>query len=117
MNILDHLHNFCEFGAKDGRLGPAHISLYMALFDFWRGQQFVSPFYISRAELMRLAKINGNATYQKCIKDLDELGYIWYNPSHNPHKGSEVSMVDLTKMILTEDMHTSSEKFSTTCFP
>jgi len=117
MNILDHLHNFCEFGANDGRLGPAHISLYMALFDFWREQQFVSPFYISRAELMRLAKINGNATYQKCIKDLDELGYIRYKPSHKPQKGSEVSMVDLTKMILKTDDNTALEKFSTACFP
>jgi hypothetical protein len=83
----------------------------MALFDFWREHQFVNPFTISRARLMQLSKINGNATYQKCIKELDELGYILYRPSHNANKGSEVSMVDLTKMICKDENGTRQKVF------
>ena len=28
----------------------------------------------------------------KCLKELDQFGYITYKPSHNPSKGSTVSL-------------------------
>ena len=39
---------------------------------------------------MEGAKINGLATFHKCIKDLNEFGYIRYLPSRNPTVSSQV---------------------------
>lgn len=45
-------------------------------------------------ELMRQAKISGMATYHKCMRDLNELGYIRYIPSYNPILGSLVYVLN-----------------------
>lgn len=76
----------------DDRLNPAHISLYLALFQFWNLSRFRNPVSICRADAMRLSKIGSRATYHKCIKDLHNWGYLEYMPSHNPYKGSRVYM-------------------------
>ena len=46
-----------------------------------------------RAELMRLSKISGIATYHKYIKELAEGGYIVYKPSYDPNVMNEVILV------------------------
>lgn len=50
---------------------------------------------------MRVSKIASFATYHKCIKDLDAKGYIKYEPSYNPFKGSLVHIIDLTNELKT----------------
>ena len=40
--------------------------------------------------MMKLSKIAAYGTYHKCIKDLQDFGYIEYLPSFNPYKGSLV---------------------------
>src|SRR5437762_8742546 len=76
--------------AKDKRLLATHVSLYTALFICWQRQGFAEPFAVCRRELMGFSKIASVATYHKCIKELDEYGYIRYQPSFNPKKGSMV---------------------------
>ena len=44
---------------------------------------------------MRVSKICSNATYHKCIKELNDYGYLEYIPSFNPYKGSLVSLFNL----------------------
>ncbi len=44
---------------------------------------------------MRVSKICSNATYHKCIKELNEYGYLEYFPSFNPYKGSLVNLFNL----------------------
>jgi hypothetical protein len=39
---------------------------------------------------MRISKISSKATYHKCLKNLHALGYIEYQPSYNPFRGSHV---------------------------
>ena len=80
--------------AKDKRLLATHVSMYTALFVCWQRQGFAQPFAVSRRELMVFSKIASIATYHKCIKDLDEFGYIRYQPSFNPKKGSLVYWPD-----------------------
>ncbi|MFT5779785.1 MAG: hypothetical protein ACI837_002744 [Crocinitomicaceae bacterium] len=41
---------------------------------------------------MRLSKIGSANTYTRCLKQLDEWGYIQYLPSYNPLKGSIVNL-------------------------
>lgn len=41
---------------------------------------------------MKISKIGAGATYHKCITDLHHWGYLKYEPSHNPLKGSLVHL-------------------------
>jgi len=51
------------------------------------------PFSISRSEMMENAKIQSNATYHKCVRDLVKFGYIRYVPSYHPVIGSLVWII------------------------
>lgn len=90
MNYIRHLTGFFDKIQHDDRLNPTHISLYLALFQFWNLNHFKNPISISRNEMMKLSKISAYGTYHKCIKQLQEFGYILYEPSFNPFKGSMV---------------------------
>lgn len=92
MNYIRHLTGFYDRIQSDNRLNPTHISLYLALFQFWNLNHFQNPISISRNEMMRLSKISALGTYHKCIKQLQEFGYIVYEPSFNPYKGSLVHL-------------------------
>lgn len=91
---LTYLSKFFNTATKDNRIGATHISLYMALFQFWHLNHFENPISFTRQEVMPLAKINGRATYHKCINELHEYGYIKYVPSYNPVLKSIVYFVD-----------------------
>ena len=93
MNYIKHLNGVFEQFSKDSRLNPTHITLYMALFQFWNFNRFPAVFYINREEIMRMAKIGSKATYHRCLKNLHDWKYILYLPSHNPYKGSQIKML------------------------
>ncbi|WP_297986090.1 MULTISPECIES: transcriptional regulator [Epilithonimonas] len=92
MNYIRHLTGFYDRIQEDDRLNPTHISLYLALFQFWNLNHFRNPISISRNEMMKLSKISAYGTYHKCIKELHQFGYIDYLPSFNPYKGSLVHL-------------------------
>ena len=92
MNYIRHLTGFYDKIQQDERLNPTHISLYLALFQFWNLNHFQNPISISRNEMMKLSKISAFGTYHKCIKELQIFGYIEYIPSFNPYKGSLVNL-------------------------
>lgn len=100
MNYITHLTAFFERASTDTRLSATHISMYMSLFQFWNFNRFKNPISISRSEVMKISKISAIATYHKCIKELNAFGYIIYEPSYNPFKGSLVKMLDFEKGII-----------------
>ncbi len=83
---IPQLSNFYNVIKDDNRITTTHISLYMALFERWNKKGFEGPVNFRRHDLMESAKINGLATYHKCIKDLSSFGYIRYLPSYDPAK-------------------------------
>jgi len=95
-NYIRHLTGFFYKVAIDRHLNPTHISMYIALFQFWNCNRFRNPISISRDEIMRISKISSYATYHKCLKLLDASGYIKYEPSFNPFKGSHVYLFNLS---------------------
>jgi hypothetical protein len=95
MNYIKHLTGFFDKVIQDDRLNPTHISLYVALFQFWNVQRFKNPISISRDEVMRVSKICSKATYHKCMKDLHQFDYVLYDPSYNPFRGSLVTIIDM----------------------
>ncbi|MFA5297467.1 MAG: hypothetical protein WC389_04590 [Lutibacter sp.] len=92
MNYIKHLNAVFEQFSKDSRLNPTHISLYVALFQFWNYNRFPEEFYVNREEVMKFSKIGSKSTYHRCIRELDSWKYLIYNPSHNPFKGSKVRL-------------------------
>jgi hypothetical protein len=112
MNYIKHLSGFFDKVANDKTLNPTHVSLYMSLFQFWNCNRFKNPISISRDEVMRISKISSKATYHKCLKNLHSLGYINYEPSYNPFKGSHVYLLNLSdelKPMLKKDRNSSSK--------
>jgi hypothetical protein len=75
---------------KDERLMATHVSLFAGLFVHWQRSGYSSPFPVTRRELMAHSRIASIATYHKCIRELDEYGYIRYQPSYHPKQGSLV---------------------------
>ena len=94
VNYIKHLNGVFGQFSKDSRLNPTHISLYVALFQFWNTNYFKPEFFINRDEIMQCAKIGSKSTYHRCIKELHHWNYIVYTPSHNPFKGSRIKMFD-----------------------
>lgn len=112
MNYIKHLTGFFNCIAAEKSLNPTHISLYISIFQCWNINRFKNPIIISRHEMMRASKIFSTATYHKCIKDLQRLGYIDYNPSFNPNSGTSItihSLLDGSKLKLKDDEPTSSK--------
>ena len=93
MGEVEELTRFFSAIREDNRIGTTHISLYMALFQFYNLNHFLNPVNITRAAVMEVAKISGLATYHKCIKDLVELAYIRYEPSYNPAIGTQIHLL------------------------
>lgn len=87
---IDQLTSFFASIVDDDRITTTHISLYMALFRSWNINNNQNPVSINRQNIMKVAKINGQATYHKCLKELTKLGYIEYIPSYHPVFGSQV---------------------------
>jgi len=110
MNYIKHLTGFFEKVAQDGTLNPTHISLYIALFQFWNFNRFRNPISISRDEVMRISKISSKATYHKCLKNLHAMGYIDYQPSYNPFRGSHVVMFDFAGEMMPVLKNTRTHK-------
>lgn len=95
--------------ASDNRLNPTHVSLYLALFQYWNLARFKNPVSISRDEIMRLSKIGSKVTYHRCIKDLHNWSYLRYDPSHNPFKGSHVYMFNFCTSNGQAEIHSNTK--------
>ncbi|SHM44625.1 hypothetical protein [Flavobacterium xanthum] len=101
MNYIKHLTGFFNKINNEKNLNPTHISLYLALFQCWNVNRFKNPTGISREEIMKSSKINSKATYHKCMRELQILGFIEYNPTFNPHSSSNVNMINFSDEVKT----------------
>lgn len=97
MNYILHLSAFFSYVKADNRLTCAHVSLYMALFQYWNYNRFRNPFPVYRDNIMQLSKIGSKDSYYRCIKDLHQAGYIFYNPSVSKFHPVKISIVRLDK--------------------
>lgn len=95
MEQLKELTSFYSAIKSDPRIGTTHISLYMALFQFYNLNRLSNPILLTRTAVMEVAKVSGLATYHKCMKDLVEYGYIDYLPSYNPAISSQVHLLKI----------------------
>src|SRR5690242_2080048 len=90
--LANELLHFFDAVREDSRIGPVHISLFIAIVRQWNKNNCQNPVCISTREIMSLSKISGRATYYKSLKELHEYGYIKYKPSHDCLTGSFVQL-------------------------
>ena len=96
MNYIRHLSAFFfRHTKRDTRLNANHISLYLALFQYWNLNRFQNPLHISREEVMAICGIGSKNTYHKCLKELHEYGYIYYRASLSKFQKSTIHIVKL----------------------
>ncbi len=81
---------FVEAIQNDPRITPYHISLFVAIVHFQGDSGSGHQKYAFSHELMPLAKISSGRTYHKCIRELEEFGYIQYEPSFDRFLGSRI---------------------------
>ncbi len=95
MELFPQLTAFFEAIAEDPRISTTHICVYMALLQQWNKNGGINPFMILRNNIMKASKINARFTYNKCMNNLQEYGYITYQPSSNPFVFSTVYLKGL----------------------
>jgi hypothetical protein len=90
MKVFGPLADFFLAVREDGRMGPTHVSLYLALLNSCNVSGGQNPVVITREEVMKAAKIKARQTYNQCIRELHCYGYIKYRPSFHPTGGCMV---------------------------
>jgi hypothetical protein len=79
--------------SKDGRITVWHMAALFAIVQLSDCNDIAKPIFISRKKVMNMAHINNFVTYHKCIKELQQFGYIEYFPSYHPAIGSKVHLL------------------------
>jgi hypothetical protein len=97
MNYIRHLNAFFSFVRSDNRLTSSHVSLYLALFQYWNFNRFQNPFPIYRENIMQICKIGSKNTYHKCLKDLHATHYIIYQAGITRHQPVKITIIRLDK--------------------
>lgn len=95
VNYIRHLNAFFSFVKADNRLTSSHVSLYLALFQYWNFNRFQNPFPVYRENIMQLSKIGSKNTYHKCVKQLHLAQYIIYHPALSKYQPVKISMIRL----------------------
>jgi hypothetical protein len=94
MEILKPLSDFFKAIENDYRISITHIGIYVALLQFRVGKGFINPIQAYRCDIMGIAKISSPKTYYKCMRELNEYGYIKYEPTRKRNQGSKIYFVD-----------------------
>jgi hypothetical protein len=90
MEFIVPLFHFYSAAVHDPRIGVTHISLFLALLHRWYTAGGTNPFTIDRSLIMQHAKIRSRCTYNTCMNDLHDFGYIVYTRSVNVYFSSTV---------------------------
>ncbi|QLE02000.1 hypothetical protein HX109_10705 [Galbibacter sp. BG1] len=114
MNYIKHLNRFMEYVRADKRMNPSHISLYLAYFHLWNVFRFPEEFFVSRNEVMEVAKIGSPTTYHRNLKELDRWHYLKYTPSKTRYKGSRIQMYNFcTSTVQPVNLQSPKNELST----
>ena len=89
---MDMLIGMLDRMATDSRLTVWHIGIMIAIADISYHDEGKNPVAITRKLVMQLAHVRSLATYHKCIRQLEEYGYIKYKPSYNYYDGTKVTL-------------------------
>jgi len=94
MENLKPLSYFFEAIEKDFRISTTHIAIYAALLQYRVCSGFINPIEVYRYDISPIAKVLSPYTYHKCIRELDEYGYLKYVASSKKTQGSKIFFFD-----------------------
>lgn len=78
--------------STDSRITVWHMAVVFGIIQMVKSDDPSKPIFISRKQIMHYAHIGSFVTYHKCIKELQEFGYINYLPSYHPGIETKVFM-------------------------
>ncbi|MFZ0595888.1 MAG: hypothetical protein WAM46_02815 [Flavobacterium sp.] len=88
MDQLNPLTQFFKAIEKDQHISITPIGIFAALLQFRTAAGYSNSIKASRHEIMKTAKISGPVTCHRCIRDLNDYGYINYLPKRNRNQKS-----------------------------
>lgn len=89
MDAVELLKAFFDKASKDARISIGHIGLFVTLLQCQMKQDVEGPLVAYAAEIMEVAKISSTATYHRLIRELNDYGYLRYEPSFFKGVGSK----------------------------
>lgn len=93
MDMTQLFGPFIKSTRDNPRISAYHISVYMALVYYHLEKGDGPSFRAFSREILPYAKLSRPGTYHKIMKDLSDLGYITYAPSHSPNHGSHIRLL------------------------
>ncbi|MFD1604757.1 hypothetical protein ACFSJW_15210 [Flavobacterium artemisiae] len=90
MENLKLLSGFFQAIENDFRVGTTHIAIFAALLQFRASKDFINPIQAYSIEIQSIAKVMSHKTYQKCMRELDDYGYLIYVPTKNKNRRSSI---------------------------
>jgi len=94
MELLEPLTAFFARTRSDQRIGNTHIGIYAALLQYRLERGFCNPIDTNSLEIMAIAKISALKTYYRCLKDMNDYGYLRYVPSKKKNRASKIYFSD-----------------------
>ena len=104
-NYIKHLNTWFVLYKQSEEVRPLHASLYFSLFQLWNINRFPDGFYVTRGELMKVAKVASTSTYSKALKDMVAWGWIEYKAGNTFFGCSQFRLThwqELEKYILAD---------------
>ncbi len=90
MDNLKILDSFFKAIENDFRIGTSHIAIFAALLQFRASKDYINPISAYSIEIQNIAKVVSPKTYHRCMRDLDNYGYLIYVPTKNKNKRSSI---------------------------
>lgn len=94
MENVKPLSDFFSDIEKDLRISTTHIAIYAALLHFRNDKGFINPIFANSEEIKTIAKISSSKTYLRCMKELNEYGYLNYQPTRKRNQKSKIYFID-----------------------
>lgn len=93
------LDGFMSVVRTDARISTTACCLYLVLLYFLKRENGLGQVMMSRSEVLQILKIC-RTTFQRSIKELEDIGYIEYLPSFNPFLGSVVTFKSFEQSVM-----------------
>lgn len=90
----DQIMNYLSIYMADSKLNVWHLAILVAILNLGYRQGQWQRIKVSRSKIMALSHINTLPTYHKYFKQLQDFGYVKYNPSYHPGYRSEVELYE-----------------------
>jgi hypothetical protein len=89
VDAKEQILNFFDAIKDDKRFTVYHISLYVAIIHYQIEEDWKNPITIYRYQIINKTRMS-RRTFNRCMKELVMFGYLNYEPSFHPAKGSKI---------------------------